>query len=89
MRALSVVLIATGIAIWVLSLSIGASYFAKNRPAHPEPDKGLVVEFNQHGNIHYISRRDNLVYQLAGACGILVGGIGGALFARHRSGYRA
>jgi len=89
MRTLSVVIIAAGIAIWVLSLSIAAQYFAKNRPPHPEPDKGLIIEFNDHGSVHYISQRDSLTYQLSGAAGILIGALGGVLFERSRKRQRA
>lgn len=33
-------------------------------PLHPAPDKGLVVPFNSHGILHYISPFNSILFQV-------------------------
>ena len=84
MRLLAITLMTVGLLIWFSSVPV-VNYLSKNRPTKPISETGQVVAIDNHGHDVYVTSQEKFLFEYGIFAGLLLGLLGGALYARHQA----
>ena len=55
------------IAVSVVTFAYGMSFYYRDFPSTPQPDKGRIYALNNHGYYTYLTRREHIEFEVATA----------------------